>query len=281
LGRPREAARQLRRLPFTGSLIALHGLVVEMLRNTKRDRRWFERVPVAGAAAVLELGYLGVVYELDNVSLGGARLGGTRKPPSTSFDILLRVADRYMERRARHIWDDQNGHMGIEFEGLAVQGSLEWPDAFEMERQAWAQGEPAHLNRGAIVILDEDMMSASMLSRHLAYLGQEARIASTPLEAIDMIEKATPRVHALFIAPELSGCSGTDLANFVASTYPGVSRVLLNPGKAGRVIESTAHDVLARPWSLPSVKEALDGIRKNLLPQPLWPESMGASLAVL
>lgn len=251
-----------------------------MPNRIKRDRRWFERVPVAGAAAVLELGYLGVVYELDNVSLGGARLGGTRRPPSTSFDILLRVADRYMERRARHVWDDQNGHMGIEFEGLAVQGSLEWPDSFEMERQAWAQGEPAHLNRGAIVILDDDLMSASNLSRHLAFLGQEARIASTPLEAIDMIEKGTPRVDALFIAPVLSGCSGTELANFVATTYPGVSRVLLNPARAGGELWASAHDVLARPWSLASVKEVLEGIRNNLLPPAFWPESLGASVAL-
>jgi CheY-like chemotaxis protein len=187
-----------------------------------------------------------------------------------------------MERRARHVWDDQDGHLGIEFEGPAVQGSLEWPDTLEMEHRMWAHQGPAHLNRGAIVVLDDDLLSASILSRYLTVLGRDSLVATTPLEAIDMIERMTSRVEAIFIAPRLSGCSGGDLANFIASTYPGVKRVLLNRREAGPDLLQGAHKVLARPWSLASVKDTLnsldDGLDNDLGRLIVRPELLRASV---
>ena len=90
----------------------------------QHDRRWCERASVEGVAAVLEFGYLGVVYVVTDISLGGARLLGPSRLPGISFDILLCVSGRYLERRARRVWDDRitTDSFGIEFES---PGALE------------------------------------------------------------------------------------------------------------------------------------------------------------
>ena len=94
------------------------------------DRRWCERVSVHGAAAVLELGHLGIVYEIMDISLGGARLKGGRALPGTYFDVLLSVSGRYVECRARSVWDDReySDSLGIEFETLHAGTWLDWPE---------------------------------------------------------------------------------------------------------------------------------------------------------
>jgi hypothetical protein len=91
------------------------------------DRRSFERVSVDGAAAVLDFGYLGTVYAIGDLSLGGARLIGPRRPPDTSFEILLHVSNCYLECRARQVWDDRarDGSLGIEFENVDARTSLD------------------------------------------------------------------------------------------------------------------------------------------------------------
>lgn len=84
------------------------------------DRRWCDRVSVQGAAAVLHESYLGMVYELLDISMGGARLKGSRALPRTAFDLLLRVSGRTFECRARPVWDDRDSSesLGVVFESL-------------------------------------------------------------------------------------------------------------------------------------------------------------------
>lgn len=98
--------------------------------QTEYERRWCDRVSVHGAAAVLQIGYLGVVYELTDISLGGARLKGPRALPPGNFDLLLRVSGRYLECQARPVWDDRelSESQGIEFESLDAGTWLDDPE---------------------------------------------------------------------------------------------------------------------------------------------------------
>lgn len=89
-----------------------------MKTRLSSERRLFDRVPVDGAAAVLELSYLGAVYAVQDLSHGGARLKGPRTPPRANFNILLYVSERYVEQEARRVWSStsEDGSFGIAFE---------------------------------------------------------------------------------------------------------------------------------------------------------------------
>jgi hypothetical protein len=93
---------------------------------TGNERRWFERVSVEGGAAVMSFGYLGIVYQLEDLSLGGARLRGPMPPPATVFDLLLRVGNRYTTHRAHRVWGGLDDSVGIEFEVVHAGSRLEW-----------------------------------------------------------------------------------------------------------------------------------------------------------
>ncbi len=90
----------------------------QMTTREPCEQRGMERTRVAGIAAILDFGYLGLVYELVDFSLVGARIRGPRRPPETSFEILLHLSDRFIECRARPIWETQDfgGYAGIAFE---------------------------------------------------------------------------------------------------------------------------------------------------------------------
>lgn len=115
------------------------------------DRRCFERVAVEGAAAVLDFGYLGTVYAIEDLSLGGARLIGPRRPPDASFEILLHVSNFYLECRARQVWDDRarDGSLGIEFENIDMRSSLDWSWTQDEEPGEDSTSLPQEWNRNA------------------------------------------------------------------------------------------------------------------------------------
>ena len=102
------------------------------------DRRWCDRVSVQGAAAVLEFGHLGITYELTDISIGGARLKGGRALPRTQFSVLLSVCGRFLECRARPVWDDRehSDSLGIEFENLESSVWFFWPQEEDNEKSS-------------------------------------------------------------------------------------------------------------------------------------------------
>ena len=93
------------------------------------DRRSAERTRVPGTAAILEHGYFGLVYEVVDFSWAGARLRGPKRAPGSVFEVLLRISDRFVEYRARVVWDRQSvdGYLGIAFEGSCNPKLLQIP----------------------------------------------------------------------------------------------------------------------------------------------------------
>lgn len=234
-----------------------------MEKQTESDRRWFERVRCEGAAAVLDFGYLGIVYELEDLSLGGARLRGHREPPETTFDILLHVSNRYVERRARKVWDDRdaNGTLGIEFEAADSKSFVDWSDTADDDFVSWSSLAPTrNSNRSAALVVDAQYPRTSILSHSLSALGFDAVEASTPLAAIEAIERDEPSIDVVFIAPAVSGCEGAELASFVADTYPRVRRVLMASKEELRGALHGVERLLLKPWSLASIKAVLDSL---------------------
>ena len=98
------------------------------IRNSCEQRR-ADRTRVPGVAAILEFGYIQLVYELIDLSWAGARIRGPKRPPDTAFDILLHVSNRFIECRCRTIWDDQDGsdHFGLVFESQCEPAALLLP----------------------------------------------------------------------------------------------------------------------------------------------------------
>lgn len=97
------------------------------------DRRSYPRTPVEGSAAILDLACIGVIYEILDLSHGGARLRGPRRPPESSFDVVLRVSERFLECRAHLVWDSEfdDGCLGIALQSSSGNlNSLHEPDSF-------------------------------------------------------------------------------------------------------------------------------------------------------
>lgn len=116
----------------------------------RHERRWCERASVYGSAAILEIGYLGIVYALEDISLGGARLRGPRPLPDASFVVLIYVSDRFYERRARAVWSASNSSdsLGIEFDKVYLGSSL--VETFDEEDEVWREAmQVSQLSRSA------------------------------------------------------------------------------------------------------------------------------------
>lgn len=108
------------------------------------EQRGMERTRVAGIAAILDFGYLGLVYELVDFSWAGARIRGPKRPPDTAFEILLHLSERFIECRARPIWETQDfgGYAGIAFETQWEPASVRMPRGL-LEHQLGTPFEPA------------------------------------------------------------------------------------------------------------------------------------------
>ena len=194
----------------------------------QRERRSSERVPVNGAAAALEYGYIGMVYELVDISLGGAQLCGPQDPPLDSFEILMHVSNRYWERRARQVWMRADC-VGIEFESLdeCVFDALGEDDDDGGDTQVLSSDVTA-------LVIDGYTARASSMCKSLALLGCTSHVVSTPLEAVEILDQKIPSIAMVVIAPTVSGCCGADLSSFIGVTYPGVQRVLMTSSNGSR-----------------------------------------------
>ena len=53
-----------------------------------------------GTAVILDFDYLGIIYQVRNISHSEAWLHGPKKPPSGEFGILLHLANHFVECRA-------------------------------------------------------------------------------------------------------------------------------------------------------------------------------------
>ncbi len=206
----------------------------ESFETIQQERRHCERVPVNGAAAAaLERGYVGVVYELVDISPGGAQLCGPQSPPVSSFELLMYISNHYWERRARQVWM-RGDCVGIEFErlGEGAFDALRDDDANLARRAASASNS----NPGAaVLVIDGYFARAADLCNSLALLGSSALVASTLLEAVEILDQDIPKVSVVVIAPTLSSCSGSDLSSYIGVTYPGVPRLLMNERNSSKV----------------------------------------------
>jgi len=202
----------------------------ENFEAEQRERRSSERVPVNGAAAALEYGHIGMVYELIDISLGGAQLCGPQNPPPTSFEILMHVSNRYWERRARQVWTRADC-VGIEFESLD-------DSAFDAlgEEDDDGRSTPVTLLNGDVtaLVIDGYTARAASMCKSLALLGCTSHVASTPLAAVEILDQKTPAISMVVIAPTVSGCCGADLSSFIGVTYPGVQRVLMTTSNGSK-----------------------------------------------
>jgi hypothetical protein len=200
----------------------------ENFEAEQRERRSSERVPVNGAAAALEYGHIGMVYELVDISLGGAQLCGPQDPPADSFEILMHVSNRYWERRARQVWMRADC-VGIEFESLdeSVFDALGEDDDYGRDSSVLSSDVSA-------LVIDGYTARAASMCKSLALLGCSSHVASTPLAAVEILDQKVPAISMVVIAPTVSGCCGTDLSSFIGVTYPGVKRILMTTSNGSR-----------------------------------------------
>lgn len=101
-----------------------------MATPNHKERRRFARQAVGGSAAILSLGYLGVVYEVINISSAGMRLRGPKAPPAGVFGMLVHLSDRFLECRVQIAWqfDSDDVCVGVALESLLEPASFGLPE---------------------------------------------------------------------------------------------------------------------------------------------------------
>lgn len=234
----------------------------------KRERRSCQRRVVSGTAAILNFGYLGQVYELEDLSHMGARLKGPHEVPEGGFKLLLRISKHFWERNARLAWDDRGGAgcLGIEFVAQDALRSLDWsllPLVASAENEAWASQQ---LTRTALLVLDHESRQSPALFQSILALGLAPIVVSTPLEAITIMERNSAAIEIVFMTESVSGCHSGELARFVADEYPDIQIVVLAAGMSRRAHFPTKR--ARQPTPRPLSTSGLVGPCEERLPMP-------------
>lgn len=218
------------------------------------ERRKTYRVIVGDACARCSTGEQVGHYWVKDVSTGGALLQGRPLPPiGTEMEVLLLlpgqrpcVTDARVLRQVRT--DDSPACVAVEFSD--VDADLE--DAIE----DFIVGELSRERRPSALIAASTTPRSEALSRSLRLIGCPAAAVRTPLEAISRLEQPRGEISTVFFDDELGGVRCRELAQWLASAYPSVRRVLVSSGDMA-FSSINVHAVLPAPWTDVLVEQAL------------------------
>jgi|GEM_PF-6785668 len=88
------------------------------------------------------------------------------------------------------------------------------------------RGAPADMD-GLVLVVDAERDSRAELAGDMRALGLAVVEASSPLEAIDALDREPDAIGTVVVAPTIRSASQADLARFIAETYPAVLNVLV------------------------------------------------------
>jgi ActR/RegA family two-component response regulator len=200
-------------------------------------------------------------FPVVNLSAGGVLLSG-EAPVADGTEVLavLRLGGdsslRATAKVARAIGSRAGASFALSFAHLA-------PEAEEAIGAAVKAALALTLD-AAVLIVDDSTEVCSALGRQLNRMGLRSCAATTPLEAVGLLEQPN-QIEIALIDLRLGSATGLDLLAYLAEQHPAIRRVLMS-GQAQPAqlqlarhasLKYSAHQVLAKPWNDDTLARAL------------------------
>jgi len=208
-------------------------------RHLHENRRRHYRAKVSGRA-VVHARDGAVRCEIDNLSLGGVLL----RPVSEAAHLAEGITVAVELQVDGAGWVVQNGQVTRCAErGVVVafgDVSPELEDLIEDEVLAAVEAERSP----RVVIVDRSRTRRRRVAAALHEVGCCPLEASTPLEAIELIEQSRTHVAAAAVAGELTQTGGDELVHFLAESHPGIKLAIITDDESGAVEQSDEIDAV-------------------------------------
>jgi len=164
--------------------------------------------------------------EIENLSVGGVLLRPSLEAPillspgtPVTAEIFLAGSFGWVEQAGRVRWRDRCGFLAIAFEDV----SAELED--EVEDEVLLELEAARFPR--VLIVDRSPERRKGLAAALRRAGRLPLEASTPLEAIELLEECHEHLDGAAVAGQLTQTGGEELVQFLRDTHGDVRIVVM------------------------------------------------------
>jgi len=189
------------------------------------DLRHYARAHVCGDAIVHAP--TGVAHcEIENLSVGGALLHPLLEVPleiepgtPVTVDLHLAGTSSWVGQSGRVRWRDRGGSLAIAFEEVSAEFEDEVEDEVLLDLEA--------VRSPRVLVVDRSPERRRRLAAALRRAGCLPLSASTPLEAIELIEESHEHLAGAAIADELTQTGGKELVQFLRETHPNVRIVII------------------------------------------------------
>lgn len=220
----------------------------EIMSHGAKERRRAVRLRPAHAKAVCSTHNAGGVYAIHDVSNGGALLQGKPVvPPGTRVSLrMLLPGVAPMNLAGRVVRTSMSAFtdacLAVKFCGVSPDDEDRFADLIARE---WSKTCAPHA-----IVASSSLHLRMDLTRRLASVGASVSRATTPIELIYRLEAARGRCVVVFLGTTVGGCSGVELASFLATAYPQTRRVLVT--EVGEVpahpLPKQLHAFMQAPW---------------------------------
>lgn len=194
------------------------------------ERRRGVRVPVCGVA-VFHADGQAIHGEIENLSSDGALVAVQNAPALAEIELKLGIESGWVRARTVRI---EPSRVAVQFESLddTVRDSID---------QA-IEGALRAAKRRRVLVIDERNAQRHDLVSRLVARGMTPLAPRTPLEAIDLLTRASLHVNVCLLAPSF-GQSSAQLRALVSDTFPWV-----NTAEISDDLDDTVERALAA-WS--------------------------------
>jgi CheY-like chemotaxis protein len=214
------------------------------MRHLHENRRRHYRAKVSGRAVIHHAqghGRDGAVRcEIDNLSLGGVALRPLTETPDlpegTSVAVELQVDGASWVVQSGQV--QRRGTRALVITFAEVSPELE--DLIEDEVLAAVEAERSP----RVVVVDRSEDRRSRVAAALSEVGWCPLEASTPLEAIELIEQSRTHVSAAAIGRSLTQTGGHELVHFLHDSHPEIKLALITEDDSMESVERAEVDAV-------------------------------------
>lgn len=239
------------------------------MTHEPRERRRAVRVRPMHAKAVCSTHRAGGVYNIRDVSRDAVLLEGRPPVPAgtrVSLHMLLPGMDpmTLTGRVLRASTGAFSSHkMVVRFSCVSADDEDRFADLVERE---WSR-----VCSPRSIVASSSLSVRLELMHRISQLGGDVTRASSPIELIHRLEEARGRCLVVFLGPTLGGCTGAEIATFLATAYPTVRRVLVTLANRsdGSGPPDPFHATLEPPWGEDAIQEELRYARQSAVRSPM------------
>jgi len=227
-----------------------------------KERRRSIRLRPGRAKAVCSTRQIGGVYEVQDLSRGGVLLeGAPLVPPGTKVSVRVMLPGVESLLLAGRVLRTAPGPhtdtlVAVRFSAVTADAEDSFADLVARE---WSK-----VCAPRCIIASSSLQVRMEMAHRITEAGAKATRASTPIELIHRLEAVRDRLVVVFLGTTLGGCTGTEIASFLATAYPSVRRVLLQVSRnpEGSLPAQHVHAVLSPPWTTDLIKTELQKARE-------------------